>query len=383
LRDAIVIPGWSWNAFNAPERVALALAHLGAKVLYVENPTSILRDREPVRMREVAPGIHAVRPRHWGHRLKYVPPLEKLQARAEATQVAQFAASLGLRDPLFIYSNLAGRRDFCREMKKRYFSVLLRIDYQELGCGSRVEEGSNFSVGLSDVTLAIPCSVYHRLKAKFGAKVKLIPQAVDLSVLSPDAASLSRGAAAMASIPRPRLGYLGVAGDRLNEPLLTTLFGAHPEWHLVCVGSSPIALPNAHAVPRVGPQELAAYLHGFDVGFLPYDCHRELWLHCVPLKLFEYFAIGMPVVSVPLINLWEYGDLIYFGDTADELAKAIQLALDEPLDSPKRRKRMEVAKSHSIENLAQVLRQVLAMEVGDHAYTEDAGAPCLSGVPLS
>lgn len=28
MRDAIVIPGWSWNAFNAPERVALALAHL-------------------------------------------------------------------------------------------------------------------------------------------------------------------------------------------------------------------------------------------------------------------------------------------------------------------------------------------------------------------
>lgn len=382
MRDAIVIPGWSWSAFNAPERVALALAHLGAKVLYCDNPTSIFRDREPVELKEVARNIHVVRPRHWGHRLKYFPPLQRLQAKAKARQIAAFAATLGLRDPLFFYCNMGGQRDFCLEMKKRFFSVLLRIDYFELGCGSGVEEASDFSVGLSDVTLAIPKTVYHRLKAKFGAKVKLIPQAVDLSLLDVDAANIDRGKAALASIPRPRLGYLGVPGDRWNEPVLTALLRAHPEWHLVCVGSCPLTLPNAHALPRVSPQEMMGYLHGIDVGFLPYDCHRDLWLHCVPLKLFEYFALGMPVVSVPLVNLWEYEDLIYFGDTAQELAGAIQSALSEPPDSPKRQKRIEVARRHSIASLAQALSQVLPLGNEEGVRSGEAAITCLAAPSL-
>lgn len=361
MRDAIVIPGWNWSAYNAPERVALALARQGSKVLYCDNPTSFFRDREPVQVKEAAPNIYMVRLRHFGHRLRHIPPLHKLQAKAMANKVGRLASGLGLRDPLFIFSNLGGQMDFIREMKKRYFSVLLRIDYFEAGCGNHEEEISELCAELADTILAIPPTIYHRLKAKFGDKVKLIPQAVDLELLRPDAPVARHVAAAIRTIPRPRLGYLGVPGNRLNAPLLRRLLRAHPEWHMVSIGSSPVDLPNAHTLPRVDPQQMAGYLYEIDLGFLPYDLYREQWLHCVPLKLFEYFAVGMPVVSVPAINLWEYEDLTYFGGTAEELEAAIQAGLNEPPVSPKRLKRMEVARAHSVENLAHVLRQVLPL----------------------
>jgi hypothetical protein len=95
---------------------------------------------------------------------------------------------------------------------------------------------------------------------------------------------------------------------------------------------------------------------------MPYYCYDEQALHCVPLKLLDYFAFGIPVVSTPIVHLWDYEDLIYFGDTAEELALAVKAALSEPIDSPKRTARVEIARKHSLESLALALRQCLDLD---------------------
>jgi glycosyltransferase involved in cell wall biosynthesis len=92
---------------------------------------------------------------------------------------------------------------------------------------------------------------------------------------------------------------------------------------------------------------------------MPYDCGIPKNLHCVPLKLFDYFACGMPVVSTRIVFLQEYEDLVYLGSTADELADAISQALTEPADSPKRGRRIAVAREHSIGRSAQFLASIL------------------------
>ena len=40
MRDASMLWSWSWDTFNVPERIALALAIRGARVLYCEIPAS-------------------------------------------------------------------------------------------------------------------------------------------------------------------------------------------------------------------------------------------------------------------------------------------------------------------------------------------------------
>jgi hypothetical protein len=61
-----------------------------------------------------------------------------------------------------------------------------------------------------------------------------------------------------------------------------------------------------------------------------------------------------------VIPLWEYSDLIYFGETPTEFGHAIRNALEEPSKSPKRTLRMEAAQSHStIEMLGQRLEEAL------------------------
>jgi hypothetical protein len=90
-----------------------------------------------------------------------------------------------------------------------------------------------------------------------------------------------------------------------------------------------------------------------------YDCAIPKNLHCVPLKLFDYFARGMPVVSTPIAFLKEYQELVYVGSTAAELSSAISAALLEPIESAKRASRIALAEEHSIERCAQILGALL------------------------
>src|SRR5580704_18006168 len=92
FHDAIVMSGWGWETFNVPERVTLALASLGSKVLYCQNPVSFLRDRPPG-LEEIRSGIYRLIPRFFGHRLNRIPlAFPQLQARVVTNEILQNAS---------------------------------------------------------------------------------------------------------------------------------------------------------------------------------------------------------------------------------------------------------------------------------------------------
>jgi len=361
MRDAIVFSGLSWEAFGTPERISLALAQLGCRVLHCETPKSMVRNK-PAPIREVGPGIHSLRLRFVSSRVNSVPVMRNLQARMMYGQIQRARQELRLRDPIFLYSPMVELFPLCGLMKRGHPLVHIAMDH--IGADRNYEHHA----GISDKTLVIPRSSYHGLRARFGEKITLIPQSVDFTSLRRARESVASEPPELAAIPRPRLGYLGRPQRRLNSTLLLSLLQAHPQWHFISSDSQKaVPLGNAHALPWLPPEKLSLLVRGLDVGFLPYDCSDDFQLHCVPLKVFDCFALGIPVVSTPLIHLWEYKDLIYFGDTAEELASATRAALSEPPDSPLRAARIEIARKHSIENLADVLSHCLP----------------LSGVPLT
>jgi hypothetical protein len=354
MRDAIVYSTWTWETFNVPERISLALASLGMRVLYCEHPVSTLRGSRS-ELRELETGIFSFRPVFLADKLNRVPLARSLQAKMLARQISEKAERLQLRRPFFFYPWLGSQICLLPHLRGKFTPVHIQMDYGE----SNIEG----HVGASDITLAIPRSIYHQQRGRFGDKIRLVPQVVDLrhfEVLETSAVEL---APALSSIPRPRLGYLGPASNRINKPLVAELLRKHPEWHFVSVErEKALPLPNAHALPWQAARDLPKYAAGFDVGFMPYDCFEADKLHCLPLKLFEYFALGLPVVSTPLVELWEFKDLVYMGDTAAELAEAVKQALQEPPDSPKKKCRKDIARSHSIKNLADTLKRVLPLD---------------------
>ena len=82
-------------------------------------------------------------------------------------------------------------------------------------------------------------------------------------------------------------------------------------------------------------------------------------LHCSPLKLYDYFLAGLPVVATPILAISEFKDLIYSGATAQRVVRCRDSSTGRTAGQPEASLRMEVARAHSTEALGQRLEEVL------------------------
>ena len=130
MRDAIIVSGWTWEAHNVPERLALALAHTGRRILYCEHPRSFFRGSAR-KLTEVDKEIFAFSPKFCSARLNSVSRLSGYQAKMVATQILANALKLKLRDPFFIYPHGDFSLALCREFKRRGFCpIYFCMDYE-------------------------------------------------------------------------------------------------------------------------------------------------------------------------------------------------------------------------------------------------------------
>lgn len=115
----------------------------------------------------------------------------------------------------------------------------------------------------------------------------------------------------LGAIPRPILGFWGLIQDWVDLELLAGIASARPDWSIVLVGellsnaARLAALPNVHLLGRRPYSLLPAYARGFDVGMIPFQLN-PLTQAVNPIKLREYLASGLPVVSSALPEVRRY-----------------------------------------------------------------------------
>ena len=356
MRDAIVYSGSGWESCNVMERLAVALSKLGARVLYCDNPVSRLKEK-PRQAHEIEPGIFRFRSRIFGHRLNQVRLLASLQSRMVANEISLVAEKLRLHKPIFFYSYMGRLLPVCAEMKRHgCFLVHVCMDFPEIDYQAHVSS--------ADLTLTIALASVDPIRAIAGARVVLVPQFGPPEVAVDNGNSAGAEPAALQNIPRPRLIYAGVLQNRVQLPIVREILQSKPQWHFIHIGSPDnLILPNAHALPWMRRDELMRVIASCNAGFMPYDRRDPVQRNVfVPLKLLDYFGVGMPVVSTPIGGMLELRDLVYTGESASELTGAIELALNEPGDSSKRDRRKEFARERSLENIAALLGKILPLE---------------------
>ena len=341
--------------FNVPERISLALASRGARVLYCEIPVSRVR-RKGQPLTEVSEGVYRFGPEYLGAKLNSLPVLGHLQWKAVAKQIVERAESLKLKDPVFLYSHFENMTPLCEEMRAAgYPLVHICMDYPEPYQYELIE--------VSDQTVVIPKHVFQRASPQVRRK-----DSMDSAIHSSAGRERSRPTDRTSNLPRS-LAFLGrdsaiwAQSSRAWICRSCARFSLrNPHKHFVYFGDPDHTLPpNAHAMGWHRPDELPRYVESLDAGLMPYDCSGKKNLYCSPLKLYDYFLKGLPVVSTPILEISEFKDLVYVGSTAEELSAAVARALEEPPDSPKRALRMEVARAHSTEVQGQRLEEVLAL----------------------
>ncbi len=352
MRDAIVYSGSGWEACNVMERLSIALTKLGARVLYCDNPVSRLKGRPP-EMHEIEPGVFRLRPAMFGHRLNEIRALANLQSSVVASQIARAAKRLHLHNPMFFYPYTGRLLPVCAEMRRRgYFLVHVCMDFPEI----------EFQVHVSsaDLTLMIQRAALDPVRAIAGDCAVLIPQFGPPEKNGVGGNLAGSEPAVLHKIPRPRLIYAGALQNRVVLPVVREILKARPQWQFLHFGAPDnLSLPNSHDLPWMSREDLMCVIESCDIGFMPYDRSDPVQNNCVPLKLLDYFGLGLPVVSTPIVSMLEMKDLVYIGETAAGSIDAIERALSEPVDSPKRARRKEIAREHSLENIAALLARIL------------------------
>ena len=127
---------------------------------------------------------------------------------------------------------------------------------------------------------------------------------------------------------------MGNLSDRIDIDLLDDLARARPSWHFVLVGSAHLDQTilrldrhaNVHFLGVKPYEEARRFIRHFDVALIPH-LDNDMTRSMNPLKAFVYCAEGVPVVSTPIANMYELGDLITVAKGADGFLDAIEDAL--------------------------------------------------------
>lgn len=180
-------------------------------------------------------------------------------------------------------------------------------------------------------------------RRSLNSNIHFIPHGVDVSHFARALDPSTVVPEDLQPLPRPVVGFFGRLSEWVDLPLVRALALARPAWSFVLLGEvisnlRPIQdLPNVHILGRRPYSALPEYCRGFDVGLIPFRVNT-LTLAANPIKLREYLAAGLPVVSTPLPEVARYEGLVRLAAGPSAFIEGIEAALAERSEEMVRRR---------------------------------------------
>ncbi len=382
-RDIICVSSLDWDAhWTSKQQIMQRLARTN-RVLYVEEPVTMLApfrvSERWARWKAVAPRIRRVAADLW---VLTPPPLlpfgnvrpavNAVNQRILAAYIRRAQQDLGFRDSI-LWTYLPTSVDLVEHLDIAaivYHCVDEHSAFPGFVTPEVVRAYDDSLTARADLVITtaenLRASRAHLNPRTFhvpnAADVDLFRRALDPELLLP---------ADLESLPGPRIGVIGVHDERLDDDAIAAIAAAYPAWSVVLVG--PVrpgdvnearlrALPNVHFLGDRPLAELPSYLKGLDVALIPYKLN-ELSRNIFPLKLFEYLAGGVPVVSAALPELAGFAHEILLARSAQEYPALVAQALAED-SSEKRAARVALAErntwDHRVETISALVEDMLA-----------------------
>ncbi len=176
-----------------------------------------------------------------------------------------------------------------------------------------------------------------------------------------------RGGSPLERLARPVIGYYGAISAWFDAPAVREAAKRHPDWSFALVGDTRGAdlgdlerLPNVHLTGEVSYADLPGYVAGFDVCTIPFR-RTALTEATNPVKIFEYFATGKPVVARRLPELEPFADVVDLYETPDEFVAALERAIREGVvPGPASDRRRKLARENTWQARYETLQARLA-----------------------
>ena len=175
---------------------------------------------------------------------------------------------------------------------------------------------------------------------------------------------------------KPIIGYFGSISDWFDTELIEYLARKCPEFTFVMIGHTFGAdirkfqeSSNVHFIGERPYSELPKYLHDFDVCLIPFKM-IPLIEATHPVKIYEYFAAGKPVVATNMTELHSMSEMCYLAENKEDFLNKLNLAIKEN-DETIRKKRIKFASENTWNNrfdtLYDTLKKIDSFDIEHHS----------------
>lgn len=357
------------------------------RVLFVESPVSlfeILRGfRSPKKilkpLREVDENLYVHAPLYFlpfGRRFQM---LGKLNKKLSLQLIRFFMRRLRFTSPILWLDNLF-ESDYIGKLNEsfliynclhEYSLVSHRFDTTAFKAG---QENGNYYAHLERGVLRnadlVFCETASRTERKreFNPNVYHIAHGVDVAEFTAVSSNPDfQSPGDITPIPRPIIGFTGTINrDKIDFDLINYVATIHTEWSLVFVGRVfedtviPVSVKEHENVFFLGEKDHALvpfYIRCFDVCTIPYKV-TQVTSDIQTVKIFEYLAMGKPVVTTALAQLFDLKEYIKIAETKELFVEYIARSLKEDSDEQKA-KREEVARRNSWEERSRSITHLI------------------------
>ena len=339
LPDVLFLPASDWHTrFQRTQHLASELAQLGHRCFYL-NPHLGREFRNPYPMssrrivsrlmsRVVELHVHLIREPVYHQRC-----LSKSESAVVVSAIERLLREAKSESPVIIVSlplwnevaEILKQRHGCRVI---YDCHDLWEGFQSIGSDLLASESDLFAISdsvlFSSQWLMELKASEHNAIARKSAILRNAVRAEDFDFLPRRSRS-----------GRKSVGYVGSLDFWFDVESVRLAATRHPEWEFLLFGrieSNEInrlrRLSNIRLMGEVAYSTLRFHLGSIDVCMIPFKI-SPLTLATNPLKLYEYFACGHPVVSSPLPEVQEFNDLVYVASTPEQFVSQLEAAMDE------------------------------------------------------
>ncbi len=153
-----------------------------------------------------------------------------------------------------------------------------------------------------DKVLYTAKSLEDHIKNYRSENIHYLPNGVDVELFSNSQDYLPEE---LNNIPAPRIIYIGETEKRFDHDLLIEVAKKCSNISFIIIGDIPERLKDYSTIDNVyflgkrSYNSLPAYLKNCNAGIIPYDVSNKKKLidHINPLKMYQYFAAGLPVLA--------------------------------------------------------------------------------------
>lgn len=211
--------------------------------------------------------------------------------------------------------------------QNNWFLIYDCVDFFAIGDRKRrnvVMSNEKYLCKTANLVTANSLVLQNHLK-KYRNNVKLVPQGFRFNDFS-----IKRDKCVDLNLKSPIIGFIGGLNNRLDTTLLLGLIKNNPKWNFVFWGpiqkdlstgsnrlnkiKEILRFPNVYTGASRNKKEIPGIISQFDIGIIPYDISQDFNKYCYPMKIFEYFYLGKPVVSTNIFELNRFPELVKIGN---------------------------------------------------------------------